>query len=570
MENKQIKRCEHDYIVSSGKYRVEGDFIFMPEAYVLVSEFLSTVRHGGRITVKTFDGSPISDLDTPIATGYIAELNFYEIDENENYVTDRKYIAVPGDLNGDGAVDARDIALMNRLCDGDELLLSDKFSKSGLYAAAAGGCINKENAEKLKEKLLSAKSVYHKITVNGGSIAAYGIVKPKSCSPLWSGLVDVFIRTVKKHTCVELPTVNGSAACPKIIIESPVKSPLSSDYEIKTDGADLIIEGRDDESIYSALNMLISRIAEGDCDLGPATGEKGNGDYVLVYGDDFDGEELDRRIWDNCSWNPEERVSIFQIYDEENDRNITVEESEKLSEKLVKQRDAEGVKLVNGCMEVPVICSDTENYKTAVYETHQPVTEDRMLYRYGLLEIRAKLPKFPATTALWTLGGGVEIDLVEGSQKPGSTGYSFHANVHMPNPKGEGRRIAHSYERYNKTRYFATDEDLTEDFHIYSFRWTPDVIEFAVDGNIFWTLELNEFDTGDIMSKCEHYIFTGASYGSTFTAGERMAAYGYDAKTVNDWVAKGNRLLKETTLYVDYVRLYQDKTEKNGYFKIID
>lgn len=570
MKNLQLSNHEYNKISTNGKYIVDGDFIFMPNSYTVISEFLATVRHGGRITVKDFNGNPVCDLDAPMATGYIAELNFYEIDENVNYVTDKKYVVVPGDLNGDGAVDARDIALLDRLCGGDQLLLCDKFSKSGLYKAAAGGRINSAAAENLKQTVLKMPSRHHRVTVNGNSLAAYAVSRPKICSLLWTEKIDVLVRTVKKYTGLELPIVCGCTDCPKIVINDPCAKEIVADYEIKADGNNLVINGRDDESIYSALNFIIAEISAGDCDLSDCTGSKKSDDYTLVYGDEFDGEELDRRIWNDYTANPEERVSIFQIYDEENDRNITVKEADALPEMLVKQRDAEGIQLKNSCMEVPVICHDTENYKTAVYETHQPVTEDRLLYRYGLLEIKAKLPKFPATTALWSTGTGLEIDLVEGSQKPDSTGYSFLANVHIPDPKSNGRRVAHSYERYNKKRCFATDENLTESFHIYSVRWTPDYMEFAVDGNVFWKLELNEFDTDEMMHNSKQFIFTGASYGSTYFSGEYMAAYGYNAQTINKWIAEGNKLPRETTLYVDYVHLYQDKTEKGSYLEMAE
>ena len=567
MENLQIKKHDYDYIKSDGIYKVEGDFIFMPDSYVLVSEFLSSVRHGGRIVVSDFNGNPVKDKDTPMATGYIAELTFCEIDQDITYTTDTKYVIVPGDINGDGAVDARDLMTLRRLSDNDQMLLGDRFSKLGIYSAAAGGKTDSAAVSKLEETLLTLPSRNHKITVNGNSISAYGISRPASCSPLWSALVNDLARTVKKYTGVDMPVVCDCSCGAKIVINNPCKDTVSEGYKITVEGNCLVINAADDELIYSALSRIISEIAAGDCDLNACSGNEKTGNYTLTYSDEFDSDELDTRVWGNCTWNPEARHSIFQIYDEENDKNITVEEANKL-EPLVIQQDAEGVRIEDGKLLVSVCCSDPENYKTATFYTHQPVTQDRLYYRYGLLEIRAKLPKFPAMTALWSLGK-VEIDLVEGSQKPGMTGYSFYSNVHMPNPKGEGRRIAHSYARY-KARQFSTNENLTEDFHTYAYRWTPDVIEFSVDGNVFWTLELNEFDIDDIMAQSEQYIFTGASFASTFPGGKLMCAYGYDAKTINKWVAEGNKMPKETTLYVDYVRLYQDKTEKNSSLRITD
>lgn len=560
-------QCDYEKILSDDTYTVEGDIIKMPGSYIWISEFLDTVNYGNRMTVKNSDGIIIEDKDQPIATGYIVELSFYDIITGQTVVTDRKYVAVPNDLDGNGIMNILDLIRLKKLAAKDGAVVNDEFAQKGLYEAVIGGEANAYAVAKFNTALLNAPSNQHNVTVSGNGISGYVIVKPESCSPLWSEQVTRLARTIKKYTGYGIPIVTDTAVeGGKIIINAPDADEISSGFKLSAEGINLVVDGADDSSILAALNYITAAIENGGANLGNYTGEVTDLPYTLVYSDEFNGNALDASVWGNYTANPETRLSVFQIYDEATGQYITSSQASEITDHKVLQLDAEGVSVADGNLNISVSCSDPDNYKTATYTTHQPVTENRLNFRYGLLEIRAKLPAFPATTALWTTGSGLEIDLVEGSQKSdGSFGYRFAANVHMPAPDG-GRRVAHSYERYSD-RIYTTDVDLTADYHIYSVMWTPDIMKFAVDGNVFWTLDMNEFDPAGELADKTQFILMGASYCSSVD-GDTMSPYINGAYAINQWVDNGNTMPSETSLMIDYVRLYQDNSISGNYFKI--
>lgn len=335
--------------------------------------------------------------------------------------------------------------------------------------------------------------------------------------------------------------------------------------EIVADSDNNLTVSGTDSDIYAYLTCMTENVTDGNTDLAAAVPTADYSEYELVWNDEFNGNALDSSVWGNFSGNPQKRWSVFQFG---NTAGLTEETDGK-----VLQPDAEGVVVKDGVADISVECSDTVNYRDATYTNRQPVTEGRLYYRYGLYEIRAKLPKFPAGVALWSTGSGLEIDLAEGRQYAGADGYYFSANVHIPAPSGNGRRVAHSYSKYS-SRTFRTNEDLTEGFHNYSVLWTPDILEFAVDGEVFWTLDLHEFDVCNTMSDATQMLLLGASYCSTANGG----GYLCDAKTIDNFVKGGGTLPQKTSLVVDYVRLYQSRNygtdnknqnvKGNNYFKI--
>ena len=296
-------------------------------------------------------------------------------------------------------------------------------------------------------------------------------------------------------------------------------------------------------------------------------------DYKLVYADEFDGTALNSNVWGDYTANPVKRWSVFQLPEVTSSTGSLYGKNQEEYGK-VEPPDSKGVTVENGCAYITAECSDTTNYKTATYTNRQPTTQNRLNYRYGLWEIRAKLPKYPAVAALWSTGTGLEIDLAEGGQNSDGS-YDFYANVHIKNPNGTGNRVAHSYSRYSN-RKFTTEFDLSEDFHTYSVLWTPDVLKFYVDGKAFWTLDLHEFDVLDSLSGVTQYMLLGISYCSTADT----IPYFCSANDINNYVSSGKTLPAKTSLVVDYVRLYQStkynpadgnvatNTKGYNYFKI--
>jgi len=129
------------------------------------------------------------------------------------------------------------------------------------------------------------------------------------------------------------------------------------------------------------------------------------------------------------------------------------------------------------------ITAKAENVGAFHYTSARMTTENKKEFKYGRVEIRAKLPSGGGTwPALWMLGANHdqpgfvwpncgEIDIMEhvGNQQD-----IIHGTLHYPGNSGG-----------NANSSTTPVAGVSTDFHIYSIVWSPNFIKFYVDGNEF-------------------------------------------------------------------------------------
>lgn len=117
------------------------------------------------------------------------------------------------------------------------------------------------------------------------------------------------------------------------------------------------------------------------------------------------------------------------------------------------------------------------------YTSARLTTFGRQTWKYGYFEIRAKLPRGGGSwPALWFLAEDIrrgvkwplcgEIDMLEHSgQHEGELFYSLHSQKHNHTLK-------------NAVQYTTTiqREKICDDFHIFGMEWTPEHVEYFLDG----------------------------------------------------------------------------------------
>lgn len=217
-------------------------------------------------------------------------------------------------------------------------------------------------------------------------------------------------------------------------------------------------------------------------------------------------------------------------------------------------------KTSNSCLGGKLICKATENayvkdgnlvmYTDRINDTDftrcTVSTFGTMMFRYGLIEIRAKLAEAPASTGLWAFtnqigyGGMTEYDILENFGKPDS----FATNIHRWWSTDDywGHTSFDTAKYKDQKRYTladGTDKALSDSFHVYSMEWTDGLVAFAVDGKPFFSYSLDDDENVDIRRVPAYFLM------STFMG---SADYGSPA-TLSDPT-------HQETL-VDYVRLYQ-------------
>ncbi|RMH01644.1 MAG: glycoside hydrolase family 16 protein [Chloroflexi bacterium] len=179
--------------------------------------------------------------------------------------------------------------------------------------------------------------------------------------------------------------------------------------------------------------------------------------WVLVWQDEFDGEEINRENWafdlgrGNGGWGNRE----LQWYTER----------------------PENVRLEDGLL---IIEAREEEFIRSNYTSARMKTEGLHSWLYGRFEARIQIPRgqgiWPAFWMLGTEGGNWpnigEIDIMENiGQEP----HTIYTTVHGPGYSG-GNGVGQPYTLPN-------GEPFADDFHVYAVEWEPESITWYVDDN---------------------------------------------------------------------------------------
>lgn len=203
--------------------------------------------------------------------------------------------------------------------------------------------------------------------------------------------------------------------------------------------------------------------------------------YSLVWNDEFDGDALDA-----TKWSTQTRMS---------------DTTELAQSNISAVRKVDDGKLQLTAMENTWYNPNSESaFEQHKYMTSGSVTtEGKMSYQYGYLEIRAKVPyKEGCWPSFWLRSHNstgkqenaiyeVEVDVFEvfGSR----TG--LVSNLHQQNYNGSSYQTNKTNINNQEKYTFANTADLSNEYHIYAFEWTPDRMAVYVDGvlNCEWKLK---------------------------------------------------------------------------------
>lgn len=252
------------------------------------------------------------------------------------------------------------------------------------------------------------------------------------------------------------------------------------------------------------------------------------GDWKLVWSDEFDYQGLP----DNTKWDYEEgfiRNEEKQYYTKARKENARVEN---------------GMLVIEGIKEKyknPKYKAGSKNWKEknefAEYTAASIITLNKASWKYGRIEVKAKLPEGKGMwPAIWTLGTNRsklswprcgEIDIMEFVGKEPD---KIHANVHY-GPDGVHK---------SKGGKLQTEKPYA-DFHIYAIEWDEKKIDFFFDDKKYHTVDL------DIAGKGEDNAFRRPQYLLINLA--LGGAWGGD---IDDSTLPQKFL-------IDYVRVYEKK-----------
>ena len=208
--------------------------------------------------------------------------------------------------------------------------------------------------------------------------------------------------------------------------------------------------------------------AQNDVGEGHITSKSQDG-YDLVWSDEFDGEILDESSW------------TYEIGDG-CDRNLCGWGNNELQDYT---SDPENISLQDGILTIKA-----EKKLAGSFTSSRIITKDKREFKFGRIDIRAKLPRGQGIwPAVWMLGSNIddvswpacgEIDIMEmvGHEPERSHGTAHWGNV------GEGSQFRGSS--------FSLREDFAERFHVFTLLWTNNSIQWYVDETLFHTITNND------------------------------------------------------------------------------
>ncbi len=381
------------------------------------------------------------------------------------------------------------------------------------------------------------------INLSGSSISEYSFVYPKDMEYVYGRAIDDLSQYLIKNFHIELGRDDERYlnTAKEILIgnlnrsESRSVIPAKDEYVIKQVGKKLVIKASDSISLYygiTAFNNMISEAKKSNKKLNITDGfelkkkvdKSSQNTYKLTLADEFNSDTLDKNIWSTYV-NATGTSSLGGQY-------------------LQKGTDIAFVK--DGSLHMPSYVKDKD------FEVSELSTKNSYWFKYGCLEVRAKMPDNPAVATIWInadyYGVNAEIDILENFGNL----QGFSANIHkwFRQPTWDGTTMwAHTSLdgseftdmkrfRYNVDKHKDT---LADDYHIYSLDWNEDYYRFAVDGITFFTYDFSKNPDEIDTFRQKLYLIMGCGVGNT--------AYGpkYDPETD----------ATEFDYAVDYVRLYQ-------------
>ncbi len=212
-----------------------------------------------------------------------------------------------------------------------------------------------------------------------------------------------------------------------------------------------------------------------------------------------------------------------------------------------------------------VTSDGNKNYTTAKSVT----TRDIMVYKYGYLEMRAKVPfkkgMWPSfwlrpDTGAWnkaTYSG--EIDIFEVSAEN-----SFSTGLHKWYKKSDGTVTNSAISGkgnilFGNLKYYFDNTETANEYHIYGFEWTPEYMAFYVDNELYCKIDITdetgEYDTNVPGMDCFRSYYYICLNNWVFTDSEQYWMPDR-AETLEDFAQDG------VDYRVDYIRLYQNSTEE--------
>jgi beta-glucanase (GH16 family) len=122
------------------------------------------------------------------------------------------------------------------------------------------------------------------------------------------------------------------------------------------------------------------------------------------------------------------------------------------------------------------------------YTSARMITKDKQEFKYGRIDIRAKLPEGQGIwPAIWMLGSNIDQE-----------GWPSCGEIDIMELVGDKPKISHGTAHYDVNGYaskgnsYLIADKFSEEYHVFSIFWDEDIIRWYVDYNKFFELKSTE------------------------------------------------------------------------------
>ena len=327
------------------------------------------------------------------------------------------------------------------------------------------------------------------------------------------------------------------------------KDIAEAELKVSINGSKLVFDGGHDVTVDSAVKKYIR--------LAPKASETNtfeiktdfvstlDGGYKYVWGDEFEGIGLDPKNWDLIA-----QMVGNEIVEVSTEKNVVDVQDGRLKMHALSyfNNDREGT-------QYRIPCST--------------VTQNKMNFVYGYMEIRARVPYSGGIWASWwakstdklsgykTPGQMSEVDMYEIFNTYGKysciikwyigSEFDYNKKHNLANPGANVANYIYSVSENPYAYRFEPSDTLNYEYHTYGWEWTKTEMKFDIDGVVHCTYDLTkswDLEPGMEVFHDPHFIIFN---NHVFFDGISSAS---------DSVAKFPESLPAAH-YVDYVRLYQ-------------
>jgi beta-glucanase (GH16 family)/glycerophosphoryl diester phosphodiesterase len=231
-----------------------------------------------------------------------------------------------------------------------------------------------------------------------------------------------------------------------------------------------------------------------------------NDGYKLVWSDEFDYTgKPDKTRW---TYNYGFIANQEKQYYTDNTKNARVEKGHLIIE-------AHKEKIANKDYNNPALKNSWARYKanidTALYTSARMVTEDLAEWQYGWIEVRAKLPKGRGMwPAIWMLSesrrevGWPECGEIDIMEHVGYDNDTIHGTIHTK---------AYNHMKGTQKGKTIFIENPNDEFHVFAIEWTPEKIDFMLDGVVYNHIENEHKTTAEWPFDQKFYLILNVAVG---------------------------------------------------------